>query len=261
MKKCDLKANRSRQPPETDYTVYKLSRRELISHFLAESIFTAMVAWLFYDSVIAWLVMIPLVILSFKNKAEQLCVRRKRRLELEFREMILCVSSNMQTGYSVENAFKEAYREITILYGRDSVMAKELRLMLRKISNNEQIEDVLMNLAKRSAVSDIRDFADIFGIAKRGGGDMRGIIANTAEIIGDKQEVRREIDTVVSEKRFENSIMKYIPFFIVFYISLTSKGYFESMYHNILGCIVMTLSLAVYMAACRLSDRILDIEV
>lgn len=90
---------------------------------------------------------------------------------------------------------------------------------------------------------------------------MRGIIANTAEIIGDKQEIRREIETVVSEKRLEQLIMRYIPFVIIFYISLTTKGYFESLYHNIFGWVLMTGALAVYAAACRISDKILDLEV
>ena len=61
---------------------------------------------------------------------------------------------------------------------------------------------------------DIRDFAEIFQIAKRGGGDLRGIITNTADIIGDKQEIRREIEMVVSEKRFEQQIMRFIPFLL-----------------------------------------------
>ena len=170
-------------------------------------------------------------------------------------------NSNLQAGYSVENAFQESYRDTVLLYGRESVMARELRLIFRKLSNNEQLESALANLADRSGVQDIRDFADIFQIAKRGGGDMRGIIANTAEIIGDKQEIRREIETVVSEKRLEQLIMRYIPFVIIFYISLTTKGYFESLYHNIFGWVLMTGALAVYAAACRISDKILDIEV
>ena len=90
---------------------------------------------------------------------------------------------------------------------------------------------------------------------------MRGIITNTAEIIADKQEIRREIETVVTEKKLEQQIMRYIPFFIIFYISLTTKGYFECLYHNISGWILMTGSLGIYVVACRISDKILNIEV
>lgn len=252
---------RGRLPPETDYTKYTFSRQEIVMYVLSGGAFMAMVSWLFYDSVIAWVLLMPLVVLSFQDKGKLECQKRKRKLEIEFREVILSVSSNLQAGYSVENAFQESYKDIVLLYGKESAMAKELRLIFRKLSNNEQLEGALANLANRSGVQDIRDFSDIFQIAKRGGGDMRGIIANTAEIIGDKQEIRREIETVVSEKKLEQQIMRYIPFFIIFYISLTTKGYFESLYHNLLGWILMTGALAVYIAACRLSDRILNIEV
>lgn len=257
-KKCIA---RGRLPPETDYAGYIFTRRETALYLLTGSVFMAMVSWLFYDSAIAWIFLMPFVLLSFKDKGRAACRKRKRRLEIEFREVILSVSSNLQAGYSVENAFQEAYRDITLLYGRESVMAKELRLVFRKLGNNEQLESALANLADRSGVQDIRDFADIFQIAKRGGGDMRGIIANTADIIGGKQETRREIEIVVSEKKLEQQIMRYIPFFIIFYISLTTRGYFEGLYHNVFGWILMTGALAVYAAACRISDKILEIEI
>ena len=213
-------------------------------YFLSGGVFMAVVSWLFYDSVIAWLLLMPVVVYLLKDRRQFACLKRRRRLEIEFREVILSVASNLQTGYSSE-----------------SVMAKELRLIFRKIGNNEPLEYALINLADRSGVRDIRDFAEIFQIAKRGGGDLRGIITNTADIIGDKQEIRREIETVVSEKRFEQQIMRFIPFFIIFYISLTTKGYFESLYHNLFGWCIMTAALAVYIAACRISDKILNIDV
>jgi tight adherence protein B len=222
---------------------------------------TGVVAYLFYESFIAWIILLPLALYGLKAEQKKLCRQRKKRLELEFRETILSVASNMQIGYSVENAFKEAYREITLLYGAESVMAVELRLILRKVGNNIQIEDALLDLANRSGLSDIMDFAEIFSIAKRGGGDMKGIISNTASIIGDKQEVRREIETVITQKKFENSIMRYMPFLIVVYISITSKGYFDAVYHNLFGWIIMTGAFIVYLFACFWSDKILDIRV
>ena len=252
---------RGRLPPETNYASYTFSRQEIGIYLLSGGMFMAMVSWLFYDSMIAWILLMPFVILSLRDKGRAECQKRKRKLEIEFREVILSVSSNLQAGYSVENAFQEAYRDIVLLYGKESVMAKELRLLFRKLNNNEQLESALTTLADRSGVQDIRDFADIFQIAKRGGGDMRGIIANTSDIIGDKQEIRREIETVISEKKLEQQIMRYIPFFIIFYISLTTKGYFENLYHNLFGWILMTGSLIVYIVACRLSDQILNIEI
>ncbi len=252
---------RSRVPPVTDYREYAFSKRELVAQIIRQMLFMGMTAYLFYDSVLAWLLLMPLSALSLKKKRAALCRQRKQRLESEFREVILSVSSNLQAGYSVENAFREAVRDIVLLYGKASLMAEELKLLIRRLDNNEQLEDILMNLATRSGVRDISDFADVFQIAKRSGGELRAVIANTVQIISEKQEVRREIQTVMSEKKLELTIMRYIPFFIVFYISITSKGYFESLYHNLFGWLTMTAGLGIYAAACLLSEKILNIEI
>lgn len=252
---------RCRLPPAIDYNSYTLSGKELAGHILICTLFVAMISRLFYDSYVVLAFAAPYAAVTLKGKKEKLCVRRKRRLEIEFKETILIVSSNLQAGYSIENAFKEAQQEIAALFGKGSLMLAELRLMLRRLDNNEQLENILADLAKRSGADDIKDFADIFQIAKRSGGNMRGIIANTASIISDKQEVRREIETVISEKKLEQTIMRYIPFIIMLYISLTSKNYFEGLYHNAFGWAVMTAGLAVYFAACRIADKILDINI
>ena len=252
---------RVRHPPIPDYAVYKFTKKVFVVFILCVGAFIGITAYLFYDSIIAWILLIPFAVLSLRKRKKQLCQKRRQKLEAEFRDVILSVASNLQTGYSFENAFQEAYKEIVLLYGESSLMACELRLLLRKLANNEQLEEALSDLAKRSGVQDIRDFADIFQIAKRGGGNMQMIISNTAEVIGDKQAVRLEIDTIMSEKKLEQRIMRYIPFFIIAYISITSKGYFEGLYHNFMGQFIMTAALFVYGLACIISDKILDIEV
>ena len=256
-----VRIKRSRLPPQEDYSNYVFTLQEIAVHVISKGAFLAIVSYLFYDSFIAWILMLPVIFFSLKKKSSILCKRRKQRLEMEFKELILFVSSNLQAGHSVENAFREAYRDISLLFGKDSLMAKEMYLLQQKLSNNEQLENILLNLSKRSGVEDIKAFAEIFQIAKRSGGDICSIISNTAQIISDKQAVRKDIETVMSEKILEQKIMRYIPFMIIFYISITSDGYFEPLYHNILGWIIMTACMGVYIIACKLSDKILDIEI
>jgi len=55
--------------------------------------------------------------------------------------------------------------------------------------------------------------------------------------------------------------MNVVPFFIIFYISLTSKGFFDVLYHNPVGILIMTICMAVYLAAFLLSEKIVEIEV
>ena len=90
---------------------------------------------------------------------------------------------------------------------------------------------------------------------------MPDILAKTASVIEQKMETDREIQLMVSAKKMEQKIMNAVPFLIMFYVSSTSKGFFDVLYHNLAGIVIMTVCLGFYGAAYRLSRRIVEIEV
>lgn len=245
-----------------DYRNYFFTVIELVRLVLEGCLILGMVSWLFYDSVVAFgLFLLPFLYFYLERKKKVLCEKRKQLLNHQFREVILAVSSHLQAGFSVENAFMEAYRDTCMLFGEKSLMARELSWILRRVQNNESLEQSLLQLAQRSDLEDIYEFAEVFAIAKRGGGEIRSIMMRTADIIGDKMEVKREIHTIMSEKMLEQKIMQCMPFGMIGYLSLTSPGFLDSLYHNIVGIALMTGCLGVYVFACFLAERILDINI
>ena len=90
---------------------------------------------------------------------------------------------------------------------------------------------------------------------------VRQIIARTAEIIGEKIRIQEEILTATASKRMEQRIMSGIPVLIVIYIELTSPGFFGILYTTLIGRMLMTVCLAVYLASCWLADYFLEIEI
>ena len=55
--------------------------------------------------------------------------------------------------------------------------------------------------------------------------------------------------------------MNMVPFLIIFYIGSTSRGFFDVLYHNLIGVVIMTVCLGLYGIAYLLSKRIVEIEV
>jgi tight adherence protein B len=55
-------------------------------------------------------------------------------------------------------------------------------------------------------------------------------------------------------------IMNMMPFFIMAYISLTGRGYFDVMYHNLPGIIVMSVCLIVYIFSYLWGVRIFAVK-
>lgn len=245
-----------------DYKSYFFSMTEIMRFVLEGCLVWGMVSFLCYDSFVMFFILLfPFLYFYLDKKQQTLCEKRKQTLNSQFREVILAVSSHLQAGFSLENAFHEAYRDIKMLYGNDSLMARELVWVLRRVDNNESLELALSELAERSGLEDISEFVGILTIAKRSGGDIRSIILRTATIIGDKMEVKREIETMMSEKKLEQRIMQCMPFLLIGYLAFTSPGFLDSLYHNLFGVVLMTGCLGVYVFACYLSEKILQTDI
>ena len=244
-----------------DYNDYIFSRREWIL-YLAEGIFiVGIISYFFYQSFWAALLLSPVLIIFLKIKKRDLAKKRRMELNMQFKDAVLSVSANQRAGYSVENAFREAYQDMTMLYGKKSPICQEFSYIIKGLDNNITLERLLYDFGCRSHMPDILQFADVFLIAKRGGGNMTEIIAETANVIEQKITVDKEIQVLLSSKKMEQKIMNLIPFLIIFYISLTSKGFFDVLYHNVIGIAVMTVCLLIYLAAFIISRKLVEIEV
>ena len=218
-------------------------------------------AWFFYHSLLAVPVLSPLILPFFVKEKRDLTRKRSRELGIQFRDAIMSVSTNQRAGYSVENAFAEAVGDMTLLYGRGSLIVKELTRIVKGLKNNITLEKLLEDLGERSKNADIREFAGVFAVAKRSGGNMTQMMADTAAVIGEKLTVENEIDVMLASKRMEARIMDIVPFFILVYVGVTSPGFFEPMYHNVTGIAVMSACLALYVFAYLLSEKIIAVEV
>lgn len=138
------------------------------------------------------------------------------------------------------------------------MICQELSVIRRGLVMNITLEELLSDLGQRSHVAQIKEFASVFSIARKSGGNMAEIIRSTADVIHRMVETREEILTQTAARRMERNIMNVMPFAVLAYVDASNKGYFDSLYHNLTGVVIMTVCLIVYLAAYFLSGWILD---
>lgn len=242
---------------QRDYRYYQWQRGERIRTILVCAVITVFFAYFFYRSL--WAV-VPLgtiggyVFWDIRNKKAK---KERNELAEQFRECILSVVSSLQAGYSVENAFLESEKDMELMYGNFSLIGEELKFVRRGLQINITLEELLADIAGRSGSSDIGEFAQIFALAKRNGGNMTEILKNSAGQIGKRIELRQEVQVLLGGKQMELMIMKLMPFGILLYVSMGNPGYFEPLYHNLSGIAVMTGCLAVYSGAYFLGEAVM----
>lgn len=243
------------------HTVYIISQKQKLFNFIQGCLFILLISYVFYESIQGSIFLLPILFFYIRKSRRKLKKELKFQLSLQFRDFIMSVSAGIHAGYSVENAWKEAYEEMRMVYGNESMIVREVFIMLAGIENNRSLESLLYDFGKKSEVDEIREFAEVFAIAKRSGGDMGKIIRTCASMINDKVEVKRAIHIAVHGKKFESQLMNAIPFIIILYISLSTPGFFDELYHNRRGILIMTVCLILYLISYGMAEKIVDIEV
>lgn len=119
-----------------DYEVYRLGKREWLLYGSQGVGYLALLDFVFYRSAALFAVLAPMGICYPLILRKDLKRRRKEALKLQFKDAILSAASGLNAGYSVENAFAAALEEMDRLYGKDSMISQELRLILAKTRMN-----------------------------------------------------------------------------------------------------------------------------
>ena len=181
-----------------DYAEYHFSIREWLFACLEGAFLVAMIGYFFYHSWLACAALTPVFVFFMKEKKKDLAKKRRQELSQQFKDLVLALSANVKAGYSIENAMRESYRDMELLYGTGSPICMEVRHMLRGMENNVILEKLFYDLGTRSHQPDIMQFADVFLIAKRGGCSLTEILEKTAAVIEQKIETDKEIQLMIS---------------------------------------------------------------
>lgn len=243
-----------------NYDEYHLTLQEYLKYVSLSLAVIAAFAYVFYRSLLSFLLFLPLAVLFPFYKKKDLIPARKRVLLLQFREALSILSGALSAGYSLENALSESTEELSLLYGGTALIVREFSHLSHLVSMNIPIERGMDEFAARSGIDDIRNFARVLRLAKRSGGELVSIMNHTAETISDRIQVKEEILTITASRRFEQTIMNAVPVIIVLYIDFTSPGFFHVMYTTIVGRIVMSCCLISYLLSIHLAWKILNIR-
>lgn len=245
-----------------NYNTYYMGGKEklLYTALAAAAIFA--VGFIFYRSLVLSAVITPLALLYPRIRTKEIIKRRKEELNLQFKEALYSLSSSLSAGKSIETAFKDAHKDLVILYpDPDTFILKELQYISRRIEMNETVESALQDFARRSHLEDVRNFVDIFQTCKRTGGDLVQVMKNTSDIINDKITIKQEIATMLSQRKIEQKVLNLLPLGMILILSTSAEDFMRPVFTQPAGRMVMTVSVLLLTAAYFLSKKIMDIEV
>lgn len=256
LKQQDLKKSKQKK-----YSIYKISYKEYLLYTLEGIVILLIVSYLFYERISVIFLLSPILYFFAKGRKQQTIERRKKVLKIQFRDLCISVSSGLSAGNSLVNSVIYSYKEVVGIYGENSIIVKELILIIKGLKISVPIERLFENLAERSDIDEIRTFSEVLNTAQKGGGDLIKIMKTTADGIGEKVDVEREILSIINSRKYEQMIMNIVPLFIILYMKITSPQSMSIMYQTGYGTVIMTICLVLYCVAYLMGKRMMKIDV
>ncbi len=245
-----------------DYDCYRIRKIDLLFIIPTAAVFDYIFIYLFYKSVILCLVTyVPVLVFIIALYKKYNINSRKQRLAREFEDMLGCVAAALRAGYSLENSFAEAKRELLLMYGYDRDILMELEIITNGFKINRTVNELISDMAKRSGIEEILSFSEILIIAKRSGGNIVDIVGKTADNMHDRREIEEEMKTIIAGKKLEYRIMCMMPVVMLMFLKVCSPGYLSVLYHNPIGIAVMTVCLGIYVISFYIAEKIMTFDI
>ena len=261
-----------------DYHVYEMTNAEKLLYSLAAIVAGGFVGLLFYGglfkengqaTLLTYLCNAGVFLLAgmigaavfLPMRKEQLLEKRRKELRSQFRDMLQSLTNSLMAGSTVNDAFNSALKSMRERnsagqYAKSPYIMWELDQMVAESTHaNIKLEDMLEDFAKRSGVEDIEDFSNVFRVARGPGGNIREIMNNTQNIIGEKMAIEDEITSKMQSNRLELNVIIVSPIVIVAFLRF-GNGAFGEKFTTPSGLIASTIGIIMFLAAWYLGQWI-----
>lgn len=241
-----------------DYHVYQMALSDRLCAVGLGAVLGLAVGYVFFDSLLAAAVIFAVAAIKLQEPyREYLRKRRLKKLLLQFKDLLETLTSSYSAGQTTAMAFRDAQKEMTDLYGEESDIVQEIKMINTGLVHNYNIEDLLLNFAARSGLEDVDSFANVFEVCNRRGGNLKQIVGETRSVINDKIEIEMEIQTMVAASKNELNVMMVMPFIIM----LSMRGLGDSMTGNSMtNLIVKFAALGIFVGAYKIGDKLVSIK-
>jgi len=215
---------------------------------------------LFYNSLCLSIIISTIPILATKGIKNYSNQQLNSKREQEFMQFVYALSSLISVGKSFENSFKQSSKELA----QDKscfLIVDELNRIARCFEMNMSLGEGLKQLADKYKLESIINFAAVVELAVMQGGSVEKVIESTVLSIQEKDDVEKELEVIITQKRFELLIMMTFVPVMILYLRTVFVGFETAMYMSFRGRLIMTVCLVIYLFGGYSGKKIVDIEV
>ncbi|GAB6109153.1 type II secretion system F family protein [Fusibacter bizertensis] len=175
-----------------------------------------------------------------------------------FIDLLNQINSNLAVGMGFDSAIIASSKE---LRQDQSYSSQCIHLLNRSIQLGLDSNSLFQQINQMFPIPETMLFSRMMQLSKETGADPSNITDITIDKLYLTHKVKQEIDTILFQKKLEQSILCLAPMFIILFIKSTSSDFMSILYHGIVGRGVMTLSFALIILMKVISAKVVQFEI
>ncbi len=187
--------------------------------------------------------------------------RHSRQLKEEFMALNRMLLSELHAGKSLAMAYRALYDRM-VEGGKcyQPHMQAELKQWCKKMDMGMALPEVLNDFAARCQDADISQFVSMLEVAKTSGSSLLDVIALSDRLIGDAQQIERELAVLIAEKKLEQIVLSISPLILLYSMQQFSYDFVAPLYETAVGRVLMTIALVVFVGTFVWSRRMTELK-
>lgn len=226
---------------------------------LISILITLFLSYIFFNHIIYSIIFIPYTIYFIKKETKEIAKKKKEELQKDFIEVLDNISFSLDAGYTIFNSFKQSLKMLSTYK-----CGKEIKVLIfnatKRLENNEPFEKVLYKMAEESKIESVYELSTLIICANETGGDLVEIIKDFVEANRNKENVNKEVGSIIAGKKLEGKCLCFMPLFIILYLKFTMQGFLNPIYTTMIGRIVMIVCAFLYLIAIYIAGKVLEIK-
>jgi tight adherence protein B len=161
----------------------------------------------------------------------------------------------LRSGLPISEAIVGAAHEIADPVGC------ELRLVESGMRIGRDLEALLWDIAKRIDTPEFRFFIIALSVQRETGGNLGETLANLADALRRRRQMRAKIHAMSSETRATTMILGGLPVVVIGLLMLTSPGYLAPLFHDVRGFCVDGAAVAMLVIGVTIMNKMARFEI
>lgn len=227
------------------------------SKFIFDLIFYALGFYAFYANI--GLVVVSIILNIVLLKVSNYYDKDLNAYYLDsFIDFLNQINSNLAIGMGFDSAIIASSKE---LHHDQSYSSQTLHLINRSIQLGIDVQSIFEILNERFPIPEATLFSRMMLLSKETGSNPSNIADITLDKLYMTYKVKQEINTILFQKKMEQSILCIAPMVIILFIKSTSSDFMVILYQTLIGKGVMSLSFLLIIIMKFISEKIVRFDI